>query len=305
MRTGVLLGNLTPHKKKQEQFLKKFIMENGWVDEEAPRRAVTQEEMDALSESEEMLDKADEFEAKINFRNEEPDPHEQVVSHPRNIASVRALKPSSRHLQRIRSKESKKAERERLADELKRLKADKRRQMLDQLKNRGMAGDEEGDLEARMAMMDEDELEAFMDDYLKLDFQGTVGDVKTRFHYTQVKPDAFGLEEEDILQLPEEVLEKYVPMHALAPYRQEQEWKPTQSKKRELRAEKQRIEKAEAELNEEEQELEARRERRREEKREKKRRKKKQKLKEEDEQALKKMAGDKKKKKKKTKKSKF
>ncbi len=286
--------------------MKKFILENGWVDEDAPRRAVTQEEMDALSESEELLDKADEFEAKINFRHEEAaDPHERVVSHPRNIASVRALKPSSRQMQRIRSKESKKAERERLAEELKRLKAEKRRQLLEQLQKRGMAGEEEGNLEARMAGMDEDELEAFMDDYLKLDFQGVIGDVKTRFKYTQVKPDAFGLEEQDILELPEPVLEKYVPMHALAPYRQEPEWKPTQSKKRELRAEKQRIDKVEAEMNEEERELEERREQRRAEKREKKRRKKKQKLKEEEEQALKKMAaaGDKKKKKK-TKKSK-
>jgi hypothetical protein len=267
---------------------------------------VTQEEMDALSESEEMLDRADEFEAKINFRNEEvPDPHEQVVSHPRNIASVRALKPSSRQMQRVRSKESKKSERERLADELKRLKAEKRRQLLEQLQKRGMAGDEEEDLESRMAAMGEDELEAFMDDYLKLDFQGVVGDVKTRFQYTQVKADAYGLDEKDILELPEPVLEKYVPMHALAPYRQEPEWKPTQSKKRELRVEKQRIEKVEAEMNEEERELEERREQRRAEKREKKRRKKKQKLKEEDEQALKKLAasGDKKKKRKKTKKS--
>ncbi len=276
------------------------------MDEQAPRRAVTQEEMDALSESEEMLDKADDFEAKVNFRFEEGggDAHDGPISYPRNIASVRAIKPSTRQLQRIRSKDTKKTERQRLAEELKRLKAQKRKQMLEQLKGRGMAGEEEEDLEARMSAMNEDELEAFMDDYLKLDFQGTVGGMKTRFQYTQVNPDAYGLEEKDILELPEEVLEKYVPIHAIAPYRDLPDWKPTQSKKREFRVEKQRLEEHEKKVDDEEREAEEKRQRRREEKREKKRRHKKQKQKEEEQEALRKVTVADKKKKKKTKKSK-
>lgn len=49
------------------------------------------------------------------------------------------------------------------------------------MKKSGMAGDEEDELEQQMAQMGEEELEQFMDDYLKLDFQGVVGDIKVSF----------------------------------------------------------------------------------------------------------------------------
>jgi hypothetical protein len=53
--------------------------------------------------------------------------------------------------------------------------------MLERMKKSGMAGDEEDELEQQMAQMGEEELEQFMDDYLKLDFQGVVGDLKVSF----------------------------------------------------------------------------------------------------------------------------
>jgi hypothetical protein len=286
---------------ESEKFLRKYILDNGWVDEEAATRRVSQDELDALSDSEEELDKADAFEAKLNFRHEEPGASEGPVSYPRNLPSVRSIKPSTRQKQRERTKESKKADRQRLAEDLKRLKAAKRKEMLERMKRSGMAGDEEDELEAKMASMDEKELEQFMDEYLKLDFQGTVGDMQTRFKYTQVNPDSYGLEEKDILELHEEVLEKYVPMHAIAPYRDAPEWKPTQSKRRELKMEKQRVEaQIEGELEQEEEE-EQKRERRRGEKREKRLRKKKQEQKVADEEEMKKRTSSNKAKKKKKK----
>lgn len=163
---------------ESEKFLRNYILENGWVDEEAATRRIEQDELDALSASEEELDRADEFEAKLNFRHEEPGAADGPISYPRNIPSVRAIKPSTRQKARERTKESKKAERQRLAEDLKRLKAAKRKEMLERLKKSGMAGDEEDELEQQMANMDEEELEQFMDEYLKLDFQGTVGDIK-------------------------------------------------------------------------------------------------------------------------------
>lgn len=166
---------------ESEKFLRSYILDNGWVDEEAATRRVDQEELDALSASEEELDRADAFEAKLNFRHEEPGAADGPVSYPRNLPSVRTIKPSTRQMARERTKESKKAERQRLADELKRLKAAKRKEMLERLKRSGMAGDEEDELEQQMAAMNEDELEQFMDEYLKLDFQGTVGDLKVCF----------------------------------------------------------------------------------------------------------------------------
>jgi protein KRI1 len=107
---------------ESEKFLRSYILENGWVDEEAATRRVDEAELDALSASEEELDRADEFEARLNFRHEEPGAAEGPVSYPRNLPSVRTAKPSTRQKARERTKESKKEERKRLAEELKRLK---------------------------------------------------------------------------------------------------------------------------------------------------------------------------------------
>merc|ERR1712000_382312 len=191
-----------------------------------------------------MLDRADEFESKVNFRYEDGDAEGKMPqSFPRDIASVRAIKPKARQVARQRTKERKKKERERLANELKQLKAQKRKEILAAVRKRDGAGYEgtEADLEVQMEQMDQDQLEKFLDDYLKLDFEDIVGGQQTRFKYNEVKPQSFGLESDDILRLDDEALEKYVPIRALNPYR-EQEFVPTKNRERILKRERRRDE---------------------------------------------------------------
>ncbi|CAN0892469.1 Protein KRI1 homolog [Linum grandiflorum] len=63
-----------------------------------------------------------------------------------------------------------------------------------------------------------------LDEYYKLDYEGTIGDIKTRFKYAKVDPNKFGLKTADILLLEDKDLNQYVSVKKLAPYREE-EWK--------------------------------------------------------------------------------
>jgi hypothetical protein len=253
---------------------------------------VSQEELDAISASEEELDRADEFESKLNFRFEENGdaPAFQMgeqgpKAYPRDLVSVRAVKPKARKLARERTKERKLKDRERLANELKELKAQKRKEIIN-LTRRGRAPDElegkeeEEELARQMEGMDEAEAEKFLDEYLKLDYEGIAGGEKMRFPYMPVKPESYGLNEEDILKMDDSVLERYVPMRALAAYN-EREFKPTSQKRNFLKKQKIRLEAEEEqrnELEEEEHLKEQEKKRRREEKKRKKEKKKRSKL---------------------------
>ncbi|CAA2988856.1 Hypothetical predicted protein [Olea europaea subsp. europaea] len=66
--------------------------------------------------------------------------------------------------------------------------------------------------------------EQLMEEYYKLDYEDTIGDVKTRFKYKPVRSKRFGLSTEEILMLDDKDLNQYVSMKKLAPYR-EKEWK--------------------------------------------------------------------------------
>ncbi|KAI5655822.1 hypothetical protein M9H77_33009 [Catharanthus roseus] len=63
-----------------------------------------------------------------------------------------------------------------------------------------------------------------LEEYYKLDYEDTVGDLKTRFKYKTIKPKRYGLTTEEILALGDKELNQYVPLKKLAPYR-ENEWK--------------------------------------------------------------------------------
>lgn len=193
---------------ENERFLRDFILGNGWVDE-AGVGPLAEADLAALSESEEALERADEFEHKWNFRHEEPGAV-GPQSYPRDMPSVRAPKVSARKAARVRSAEQKRAEKDRLADELKRLKADKRRELDEKMRHgeRELAEVEDDELRARMAQMKEDELQQFLDDYLKLDYEDVVGGVKARFQYDEVKPNAFGLRAEELVELDDALLEE-------------------------------------------------------------------------------------------------
>ncbi|EMS49269.1 Calcium and calcium/calmodulin-dependent serine/threonine-protein kinase [Triticum urartu] len=92
-------------------------------------------------------------------------------------------------------------------------------------KNKELAnGEEEGEKKkGKISLKDKVELEKELDEYYKLDYEDTIGDLKTRFKYRQVQPNSFGLETYEILQSDDRDLNQYVSMKKLAPYR-EDEW---------------------------------------------------------------------------------
>ncbi|KAG2618476.1 hypothetical protein PVAP13_3NG079609 [Panicum virgatum] len=82
----------------------------------------------------------------------------------------------------------------------------------------------------KISLKDKVELEKEMEEYYKLDYEDTIGDLKTRFKYKKVNPNSFGLGTYDILASDDKDLNQYVSMKKLAPYR-ESEWKVTHHKK--------------------------------------------------------------------------
>lgn len=82
----------------------------------------------------------------------------------------------------------------------------------------------------KISLKDKVELEKELEEYYKLDYEDTIGDLKTRFKYKKVQPNSFGLETFEILQSDDRDLNQYVSMKKLAPYR-EDEWKVTHHKK--------------------------------------------------------------------------
>ncbi|KAI3970201.1 hypothetical protein MKW92_052688 [Papaver armeniacum] len=62
------------------------------------------------------------------------------------------------------------------------------------------------------------------DEYHKLDYEGTIGDLKTRFKYAPVQPLRFGLSAKEIINMDDKELNQYVPLKKIAPYT-EVEWK--------------------------------------------------------------------------------
>ena len=82
-------------------------------------------------------------------------------------------------------------------------------------------GEGEGDGEDREARIARHraEIQRLMDDYYKLDFEDSIGGLRTRFKYKQVPAQNFGLSAEDVLRLSDKDLNQVVGMKRLAPYR--------------------------------------------------------------------------------------
>ncbi|KAL2335969.1 hypothetical protein Fmac_010415 [Flemingia macrophylla] len=72
--------------------------------------------------------------------------------------------------------------------------------------------------------------QAMMDEYYKLDYEDTIGDLKTRFKYAKTKPNRFGMSAEEILLMDDKELNQYVSLKKIAPY-QEEEWKLSKQKR--------------------------------------------------------------------------
>ncbi|KAI4304185.1 hypothetical protein MLD38_039734 [Melastoma candidum] len=76
--------------------------------------------------------------------------------------------------------------------------------------------------------------EAMLEEYYKLDYEDTIGDLKTRFKYAKIKPNRYGLKPEEILMLDDKDLNQYISLKRLAPYR-EKEWKVPHQKRLEIK----------------------------------------------------------------------
>ncbi|KAF8088492.1 hypothetical protein N665_0540s0014 [Sinapis alba] len=74
--------------------------------------------------------------------------------------------------------------------------------------------------------------EALMEEYYKLDYEDTIGDLKTRFKFAKVQPNSYGLEKEEILFLDDTELNQYVPLKKMAPY-MEKDWEVNKYKVKE------------------------------------------------------------------------
>ncbi|KAG4990312.1 hypothetical protein JHK87_023769 [Glycine soja] len=72
--------------------------------------------------------------------------------------------------------------------------------------------------------------QAMMDEYYKLDYEDTIGDLKTRFKYAKTKSSRFGLSASEILLMDDKELNQYISLKKLAPY-QEEEWKLSKQKR--------------------------------------------------------------------------
>lgn len=80
-----------------------------------------------------------------------------------------------------------------------------------------------------MSALEEEVVKKELEEYYKLDYEGTIGDLKTRFRYMPVNAKRYGLKTKEVLLLDDKELNQHVPLKKMAPYR-EKEWKVPHSK---------------------------------------------------------------------------
>ncbi|XP_058107572.1 uncharacterized protein LOC131251085 [Magnolia sinica] len=73
-------------------------------------------------------------------------------------------------------------------------------------------------------------LDKDLEEYYKLDYEDTIGDLKTRFKYMSVPSNRYGLNAAELLMADDKDLNQYVSLKKLAPYRQT-EWKVSKLKR--------------------------------------------------------------------------
>jgi len=115
---------------ENEAFLRKFVLNRGWVgdgnDENDDLDFKTR--IVGIEDDDDEDDKAEQFEAKYNFRFEEPG-SDKVPSYPRNDESLIRQKTSSRKRRRQERREKKAEEKRKRIEELKHLKDLKRQEL--------------------------------------------------------------------------------------------------------------------------------------------------------------------------------
>ncbi|EAR96396.3 KRI1 family carboxy-terminal protein (macronuclear) [Tetrahymena thermophila SB210] len=79
------------------------------------------------------------------------------------------------------------------------------------------------DPQALKKYISDEEIQNLVDQYYNLDYEDVItGGIKTRFKYMEVKPDSYGLSDEQLLYADTNVLNKYVSIKKLAPYRDDE-----------------------------------------------------------------------------------
>lgn len=124
---------------ENNRFLKTYILNKGWVDgKEEGEDEEEDEEVDA--EDEEAVEAAEQFEMRYNFRFEDPE-GAQLITYPRKVEGTVRKEESSRKRQRDAKKEREEQKSEQLAQEVKRLKTLKRKEIADKAEEvLGIAG---------------------------------------------------------------------------------------------------------------------------------------------------------------------
>ncbi|KAL8133764.1 uncharacterized protein LOC141712655 [Apium graveolens] len=81
----------------------------------------------------------------------------------------------------------------------------------------------------KMSALEAEVVKKDLDEYYKLDYEDTIGDLKTRFKYRPVNAKRYGVKTKEVLLLDDKELNQHVPLKKMAPYR-EKEWKVPRSK---------------------------------------------------------------------------
>ncbi|GMG99942.1 hypothetical protein Nepgr_001782 [Nepenthes gracilis] len=76
----------------------------------------------------------------------------------------------------------------------------------------------------KLSLKEKVALEKDLDELYKLDYEDTIGDLKTRFKYKTVRTRRYGLNAAELLTMDDKELNQYVSLKKLAPY-SEKEWK--------------------------------------------------------------------------------
>lgn len=70
--------------------------------------------------------------------------------------------------------------------------------------------------------IDDKEIQKLVDEYYDLDFEDVIaGGIKTKYKYMEVEADDFGLDDDDLLYCDDDLLNKYLSVKKIHPYRTE------------------------------------------------------------------------------------
>ncbi|OVA17669.1 KRR1 interacting protein 1 [Macleaya cordata] len=70
----------------------------------------------------------------------------------------------------------------------------------------------------KMSLREKVALDKDLEEYYKLDYEDTIGDLKTRFKYASVPSQRYGLSAKELLKMDDKELNDYVPLKKIAPY---------------------------------------------------------------------------------------